>query len=874
MKIRSFFLNKRILMKIFVLVLFLFISISCSQYLLNFDYSEINSSRQKIGHLTVNDLSIAQNYLTRGRVNNTPPYIVKQPEDIDLNEDFGIYFLNLTEYAYDNEDPPELLKWFVTGENKSLINLTNENSTNQQLVIKSVDNTYGDNRIKLWVEDTTGRNDFREINIKIHPINDLPMIDKSNLPILSINPTKPFTIELEPYIIDYDNPISKIKISVSFEDRKYAEINNHLLTFNSQNLGNLDKGYITLEITDGIEKGKYSTAKIKLNISNNFPPEESRRIPEIILSKNERLSRIIDLDYYFSDPDHNERSLSYKHLFEEHIKITIHDDNTVDIHSDPFWLGKEKVIFRCIDPLGAFIDQVVNVSIIEKSTQIVFSSLPDLSIHFDFRYSFNLTPYIKTEIDLKDLNFEIFEFIENDWTKYSELQNIEFMNLDYPIINFNYSKTFGNQSIPIFISVNDGKISKFQELIIKITENYPPKLKKSFPNKKFIEDEIGIGIFDLYEFFMDVENDDLNFDYLGENIQLVIDDNGLVDSILTQDWFGIELVTFRAYDSEGAKTESSFQVSVTPINDAPKIKKFPEINLTKGRTIKINYSNYLFDVDNDITELVVSVEGDHVTLAGDFLILDYPSKLSGVQEFTVKVSDGELSGSQVVKVNIKKIEKGTTQEGVQLSPVILWSVILIFIIMILSLLIISIVYVNRLRRFRFNEIYLIYKDGVLIAHAKRGEKSGYDSDIIGSMFTAIQDFIQESFSDSSNQIESSPLKRLDFGDFQIGINRGDHITVAAVFTGFALRKMLLKIERLRIDIEKKYSDILPIWNGEMNKFKGTQRMIEDLLYSTGTHERMSEPKVEFKKDKNRKPHGISSESKEEEEQMEDNSFDD
>jgi hypothetical protein len=81
------------------------------------------------------------------------------------------------------------------------------------------------------------------------------------------------------------------------------------------------------------------------------------------------------------------------------------------------------------------------------------------------------------------------------------------------------------------------------------------------------------------------------------------------------------------------------------------------------------------------------------------------------------------------------------------------------------------------------------------------------------------------------------LKRLDFGNFQIVINRGEYIYIAAIFTGYPLKKMMLKIENLRKDIENKYADVLPNWNGEMGQLKGTKKMIGDLLTSTGSEER-------------------------------------
>jgi hypothetical protein len=727
-----------------------------------------------------------------------------------------------------------------------LINVTNENSTNQQIIIKSVDNAYGENRIKVWVEDTTGRNDFRELDIIVQPVNDLPTILKNNLPTILINPNKLYSIDLTPYIIDYDTPLSKLNLEVTKQYQDIVKVENNVLHFNLSGKIGSKIDNITLKITDDNLMGDYSSVNLSINVTSNYPPEITKKLPNIYLHTNERLNKIIDLDYYYTDPDHLRKSLNFEYFYGDHLKITIHEDNNVDIYSSDMWIGEELLVFRCTDPMGGFNEQVVIVNITSKYHKMSFMSIPDLSVHYDNDYLFNLTPYIDSVIDVQDLNFDIYEFIENDWIHYSELKNIDIINIDYPFLKLNYSKSYNNLSIPIYISITDGKITKFQEFIIKISSNYPPILKNSFQNLEFSEDESGKIIFDLFEYFGDIENNVFEFYYIGENVQLIIDDNGLVNFTINPNWFGTELIQIRAMDIEGAISESSFEFIVHPINDAPIINKIPTVNLTTGRVSSLNYSKYLYDVDNDISELVVTIEGDYVTLAGNYLIFNYPASIDGAQSFNFKVSDGELSDTQTVFVDIKSVEQKETKENEQFPPIVFWAVIFVFLITLISLIIVSIVYINRLRRFRFNEIFLIYKDGVLIAHANRGEKSSYDSDIIGSMFTAIQDFIQESFSDSNQKVESSKLKRLDFGDFQIAINRGENIYIAAVFTGFALRNMLLKIEKLRFEIEKKYEDVLPTWNGDMNKLRGAQKMIENLLYSTGT-------KVETEKSENSKP---------------------
>jgi hypothetical protein len=767
---------------------------------------------------------------------NSPPYFIKQVEDIVLDEDFGVFQLNLSGIASDNEDLADELKWFITGENLSLINTSNENSSEQLINIHSVDNAFGENLVKLWVSDTTGRNNFLEFTIAINPINDLPFIDQSYLPTIMINANVSFSINLQPYLIDYDTPLSKLKLSVSEKDQSYATIENFLLQINLTDTDNINISNITLKISDKVVPGQSSICRIKFNISDNFPPEITSRLPNITLFRGERLLKIIDLDYYFKDLNHGKEQLKFQHFNGEHLQVSVNDDNSIDILSEGTWIGNEQLIFRCLDPDGAFNEQVINITVTSKYANIKIFPIPNLAVHHDHEYEFNLTPYLKFDRSKIVPNYKICEFIDDNWLEYLKLGNIKLSNLKYPLLKINYSKEFVNNTIPIFLSISNEEITKFQEFTITVSNNYPPILKKPIPNQQIDEDTEKIAVLDLYDFFSDRDNINLVFLNISDQVKLKIDENGLVDMSMQHHWNGIEHVSIRAMDSYGAVTEVSFIVTVNPINDPPIIEEIPEINVTSGKTTSFEFSKYILDVDDNISELEITVDIDHVKVAGNFLILDYPESYSGVQRFTLTVSDGTLSDNREINVNFESSSTPNEREDNTLSPLFFWIVVLIAIILLLFLLLTSFIYINRLRNFRITDIYLIYKDGLLIAHAARRKRLGYDSDIIGSMFTAIQDFIQESFSTKSEKSHKSRLKRLDFGDFQIVIDRGEYVYIAAIFTGFPLRKMMFKITDLREKIEKKYTEILPVWNGNMTKLKGSKKLLEELLYSTGAAE--------------------------------------
>jgi len=773
---------------------------------------------------------------TRAKANNsfdTPPNFIKQLKDVKLDEDFEPYILDLAGYAYDNQDPPKQLRYFIIGDNKSLINVYNENSSDQEIIIKPVLNAFGENKVTVGVSDLNGSVAYQVWNIRINPINDLPSLLHSELPILKIHCSDEYSIDLRPYIFDPDTPRSKIVVWVDPEDSEYASIQENRLILNFKSDSGFEKNYITLRLSDGVKVGEFQYEKIHINLTNNHPPTQIKLIPDISIFKDEVLYKIFDLDYYFTDPDSDLTALTYEFKNVEHLNIKIYKDNTIDIAGNSTWDGIEEVIIRCVDPYGAFKEQVVYISVSSKIPSITLSIIPDLIVRYEIMYSFSLKPYIMIDQQKPEFIIEIYEFIGTNWLISEEFSHIIVDSKNEPILKINYSEKYLNQTIPVFISISDGISTSFQEFSIVVTDNYPPTLKTVIPNQQFDEDNNDYVKLDLYEFFSDNEEGLLDFSTFSENIIFNVDENGIITFNSKPNWFGHEFVTIRASDSDGALVETSILVTVKPINDPPELLPIPQIDIIKGVQKSFNYTIYILDVDNALHELTVTLSGEHVTLAGDFLILDYPSNIGGEQKFTLTVSDGKASISQDVKVYITSQVNQKDQKIIEISPIMFWGAIVILIILILLLLVMAIVHIKRSRSFMFNEIYLIYKDGLLIAHATRAEKSSHDSDIIGSMFTAIQDFIQESFTDTKKSLEGSPLKRLEFGDFQVVIDRGEHVYIAAVFSGFAMRKMMLRIENLRKDIEKEYKDVLPGWKGDMEQLKGTSKLLEKLLYSTG-----------------------------------------
>lgn len=121
----------------------------------------------------------------------------------------------------------------------------------------------------------------------------------------------------------------------------------------------------------------------------------------------------------------------------------------------------------------------------------------------------------------------------------------------------------------------------------------------------------------------------------------------------------------------------------------------------------------------------------------------------------------------------------------------------------------------------FNEIFLISKIGLLISHVSRTHSEGLDEDILGSMLTAVQDFVKDSFGDTGSENEKGGLGKLEYQNTKIFIEHGDLVYMAVVTSGKEHPDMKQEIRRTLSEIETNYFDTLSNWDGDIDSLTGT-----------------------------------------------------
>lgn len=131
--------------------------------------------------------------------------------------------------------------------------------------------------------------------------------------------------------------------------------------------------------------------------------------------------------------------------------------------------------------------------------------------------------------------------------------------------------------------------------------------------------------------------------------------------------------------------------------------------------------------------------------------------------------------------------------------------------------------------FTIKEVFVIHRDGRLLGHA--GSGSGVDELVISSMLTAIQDFVTDSF--KGGKLEK--LKELEHGDLRILIQHPPyddyfcHAYLAVVIEGRESKGVRRAMLNLIVEIHKKYSKTLKEWDGDMDRMRGVEEMIEKFM---------------------------------------------
>ncbi|MBV7339069.1 hypothetical protein KFU94_64805 [Chloroflexi bacterium TSY] len=137
--------------------------------------------------------------------------------------------------------------------------------------------------------------------------------------------------------------------------------------------------------------------------------------------------------------------------------------------------------------------------------------------------------------------------------------------------------------------------------------------------------------------------------------------------------------------------------------------------------------------------------------------------------------------------------------------------------------------------FDIQEIFLIHQEtGILLAHYEIGASSESevdpDSEIIGGMLTAIQDFVQDAFGrDDDRRAEGDQLGEVRYGSQHIMIEPAQQVYIAIVTTGVKPRGFRERMREYVYAIEREHSDHLRDFEGDTSLFNSARTQLISLV---------------------------------------------
>jgi hypothetical protein len=674
-------------------------------------------------------------------------------------------------------------------------------------------NQFGDDTFVLWVVDPSGFRTYQIVYVSIKPVNDKPEFVNGPPTELYVRFDTPYTFNYSYYISDLDNLKSELSLGVSPTSMQSNIFFDSLIATFIFTREDGDSSYfkiLTLTISDSL--GGSSEMGLVVRVTSDNPPSLNSSLPSLTIKEGVVDYFAFDLDDYFYDID--SEFLIYTSGF-QHVTVNIDPvTHAVYLSAPEEWSGVTDGVFTATDPVGALKSDSMTVTVEPVNDAPQVRSPGTIHVKYGVPYYLYLSQYVNDPDN--GLDSLIFTFNNSNVTHESTFSGNHRMNLTFP---------GPASSVPylVFVEMNvsdpqgEYQTRGFQVLV---TDDEPPSVIAQNPDQiyySFAEDTYLNGTMSLYDLFADSDDATLTFLISGAtNVHFTIFPDGVVNLTGANNWSGTETLNITAIDDHGGWASLQAYVTVTEVNDAPFIMKIPNMISTGGsRNFRVPIYQYIFDSDTPYSKFTVlaTPKDSTASVVGEYLYISLPSD-QDVITVQLQASDGDmLSNTVTFKVGVAK----------DMAQKIGWpySFPLVLLAAAVGAYFISI---RIPRPYALDNLFLIHNDGRLVAHVTKEENTTLDKDIVSAMFTAVQEFVRDSF-----QKGEVGLKKLEIGDKSVVIEKGQSTYLALIYSGWPPPDTFDMLSMLLRDIEERYKERLGKWNGTMKTVKGVDKMLQEYM---------------------------------------------
>ncbi len=744
------------------------------------------------------------------------PWLSQIPVQIK-NEDAGSWKFSLTGYWHD-VDGTSTLTWWAEGVNTSLFFVSHESSSKATMVFSTQPDMYGESKFTLWVIDDTQFRTYQEITVRILAFNDRPMFVNQPPGTLYVRYETDYSFDYTYYVDDVDNPQEDLSLTLAEPVPAYGVVafDGLIASFAFQKRSDAASYYefVYIQLHDLAD---YSSLSVVVRVTDDYPPSMNASLPDLFINEGDVMFFAFDLDDYFYDTD-MER-LFYTYGF-EHLVVYISPSHEVYLNSTEEWWGVTEGTFTALDPDGALKVDTVKVTVAPvPDPPRLLRAIEDITVRYDTVYYLPLSLYIyDPDNPMDSLSFLLNNTSVNHTslsTGYHQLELLFAANQTGPTYT-------GPYTVHVSMTVTDPDglflVCTFK---VKVTDDYPPSIIAADPEElyySFAEDSYLNNTLMLYDLFYDPDPEDaeLTFEMAGlQHVKATVFENGAVNLSADANWSGAEVVDIKAVDSHGGWAALRAYVTVTEVNDAPVLLPLPDMIIRGGsRNPSCLISIYVIDSDDDYGELSVSAEptGNAVVIE-QWLYVTLPDGVD-VISISLSVSDGDLQSSvQTFRIGVSKTMAEIIGYPYSLPLVLLAAAVGAYFASL-----------KLPRPSALESLFLIHNDGRLIYHVSKEENTLLDKDVVSAMFTAVQEFVKDSF-----QKGEVGLKKLEIGDKNVVIEKGQFAYAALIYSGWPTKEVFKTLALLLQDIEERYTGRLEKWNGTMKAVKGVEKMLQDFM---------------------------------------------
>lgn len=747
------------------------------------------------------------------------PTLSQIPSQVYFEDESWVLDLGL--YWHDIDLPGDYLTWVVEDVNTTLYFVSHDSGAVEDMMFYTQPNQYGNDTFVLWVWDTYGYRTYRTVTVVIIPVPDPPTFVHHPPTELYVKFDTLYTFDYTYYIEDVDTPKLNLTMSASISGRSttnilFDHLNGHF-TFPTKP-GGAYYELVTIAVSDGTGS---STMSVVIWVTDDTPPDLNNSLEDQYVQERCVNVSAWDLDDYFYDIDEEDYLVYYSGF--EHVVVWINESTHVVYISAPEeWSGITEGAFTARDPTGALKVATARIVVRPYNNPPEVAHIDDIRVKYNETYVLYLEFYVSDSDDSMD---ELNVTLNNEHVTHTVVMGVHRLEFLFPPNKNESLSLFEEYSVTVRLTVADENHTDWTDFKVIVTGNSPPRIIVPNPEQlyfAFPEDGYLNNTLRLADIFADDDDDfsSLNYTFLDWTHvrHLVYSGTGVVNLTADPNWFGTEVQTIEASDSSGGWSRVRVYITVQPINDPPALSKIPDM-ITRGgpRSFSYDVSDYVSDPDNTVDELTFNATwGDmdgSISVVGGILYISLPDD-QDVMTVTLIALDGQLmSNSVTFKVGVSKT----------IAEIIGWPYS--FPLVLLAAAVLGYFVASRIPKpHALENIFLIHNDGRLVSHVTKEENTNLDKDVVSAMFTAVQEFVRDSF-----QKGEVGLKKLEIGDKNVMIEKGESAYLALIYSGWPEKRTFKDLALLLKDIEERYTGRLEHWNGTQKAVAGVERMLQDFM---------------------------------------------